>query len=46
MHERVGNDQDQLSGLIVVETDDLLGGGVGDKFMDAVSKLRTRFNCW
>ena len=44
MYERMGKAHEQLSGLTVVETDDLLGGGVGDKFMDAVNQLRARVN--
>ena len=37
-------DQEQLTGLIVIETDDLLGGGIGPKFADALQRLRKRFN--
>ena len=44
MYERMGSNKDELSGLIVVETDDLLGGGVGDKFLEAVAKLKNKFN--
>ena len=38
----------QLSGLLVVETDDLLGGGIGDKFHRAVDQLKRRlkFGKW
>ncbi len=32
-----------MSGLIVMETDDLLGGGIGDKFLQSVVELRKRF---
>ena len=39
MHDR----DDQLSGLIVMKTDDLLGGGIGDKFHKAVELLRQHF---
>ena len=28
-----------LSGLIVIETDELLGGGISDRFHDAIAKL-------
>ena len=37
-----GEDQ-HLCGLICIETDDLLGGGIGDKFHNAVKELKTRF---
>ena len=43
MYEKVGGVADQFSGLIVVETDDLLGGGIGDKFFEAVAALRSKF---
>ena len=34
---------DQFSGLICVETDDLLGGGIGPKFHAAVERLRKTY---
>ena len=34
----------KFSGLIVVETDDLLGGGNSDKFNKSVAELRKRYN--
>lgn len=44
MYEKMnGKDKPQLTGLIVVETDDLLGGGTGPKFHDAVEQLRKRY---
>ena len=38
----------QLTGLILVETDDLLGGGTGDKFFEALETLKRkyRFGTW
>ena len=38
-----GTKKMKLSGLIVIETDDLLGGGIGPKFLKAVERLRERF---
>ena len=39
MYEKMhGKEKPQLSGLIVVETDDLLGGGIGPKFHLAVEQ--------
>ena len=44
MYEKMaGKDKSQLTGLIVVETDDLLGGGTGPKFHDAVEQLKKRY---
>ena len=43
MYEDMGAGTEELSGLIVIETDDLLGGGVGDKFHKAVTELKKRF---
>ena len=34
----------KLSGLLVIETDDLLGGGITREYHDAKAKLRKRFN--
>jgi hypothetical protein len=34
---------DKLCGLIVIETDDLLGGGITDSFHEAVKELRRHF---
>ena len=34
---------DQLNGFVVIETDDLLGGGIGEKFHAAIEILRERF---
>lgn len=45
MYANIGGKEDQFSGLIVVETDDVLGGGIGDKYLHAVSELRHRFKC-
>ena len=43
MYETINGVKDALSGL-VVETDDLLGGGIGQLFQDAMKKLREKFN--
>ena len=32
-----------LTGLIVIETDDLLGGGIGAKWTNAIAQLRNTF---
>ena len=44
MYETINGVKDSLSGLIVIETDDLLGGGIGPLFQDAMDKLRKKFN--
>ena len=44
VYEDVGDQKEQLTGVIVIETDDLLGGGVGDQFHNAATELRRRFN--
>jgi len=36
--------KNQLSGLVLVETDDLLGGGTGDQFSEAIATLRRKYN--
>jgi len=43
-YEPLGKSQVDLSGLICVETDDLLGGGIGPKFHAAVEQLRKEYN--
>jgi len=43
MYETIDGTPDRLSGVIVVETDDLLGGGIGDQYHGAVEELRRRF---
>jgi len=43
MYEEVGGKPEQFSGLIVIETDDVLGGGIGSKFHNATDQLRRRF---
>ena len=43
MYETLGGKENQFSGLVLVETDDLLGGGIGDKYLDAVAELRRHF---
>ena len=43
MYERHKGQENQLTGLICVETDDLLGGGCGPKFHEAVEALRKRY---
>ena len=42
-YEDLGNKKQELSGLIVVETDDLLGGGIGLGFQKAVDHIRRKF---
>ena len=44
MYETINGVKDALSGMIVIETDDLLGGGIGPLFQDAMDKLRKKFN--
>ena len=49
MYEKMhGQTKLQLAGLIIVETDDLLGGGrdrrLAPKFHDAVDQLKKRYN--
>jgi len=34
----------KFTGLIIVETDDLLGGGIGDHFHKSVAELRKKYN--
>ena len=34
---------EDVSGLVVVEKDDMLVGGIGDKVCDAISRLRKLF---
>jgi hypothetical protein len=36
--------ENQLSGLVLVETDDLLGGGIGGQFFEAIKTLRRKYN--
>eukprot|EP00973_Karenia_brevis_P035741 4931691-Karenia_brevis.AAC.1 len=43
MYETLNGKSDQFSGLIFVETDDLLGGGVGSKYEAAVEALRKTY---
>ena len=43
MYEDVGDKKDQFTGLLIMETDDILCGGVGNRFHEAVTKLRKRF---
>ena len=43
MYEKIHGKEEQLSGLIVVETDDLLGGGIGPRFQNAVAQLKKRY---
>jgi hypothetical protein len=46
MYEKIGKVEKQFSGLICVETDDLLGGGMANapKFHQAVEALRKEYN--
>ena len=44
-YEMLSGKPDQFRGLICVETDDLLGGGIGPKFQAAVDKLRSMYSC-
>ena len=43
MCEVVDGRSEQFSGLIVIETDDVFGGGIGSKFHEATDQLRRRF---
>ena len=38
----------RLSGLIIIETDDLLGGGIGPKFQHAIEEMQKifKFGAW
>ena len=42
-YEHLGGNPECFAGLVVVETDDLLIGGIGDKFHAAVKQLREKF---
>ena len=44
MYEKLQGKPEQFSGLVCVETDDLLGGGVGPKFQKAIAALRKTYN--
>ena len=44
MYEKIGKELKQFSGLVCVETDDLLGGGIGPKFQTAIETLRKEYN--
>ena len=44
MYENLGGKEMQFSGLIVLETDDFFGGGIGDQYHHAISELRKRYN--
>ena len=48
MYEAMNARADQFSGVIGVETDDLLGGGVGPKYEAAIDALRKiyKFGRW
>ena len=43
MYEKMHGQQFDLCGVIIIETDDLLGAGIGQKFKDAIERLRERF---
>ena len=43
MCEKYQGEDNRLTGIICVETDDLLGGGCGPKFHDAMEALRKRY---
>ena len=43
MYEKLAGKDNQLSGIICVETDDLLGGGRGPKVHEAVEHLRKKY---
>ena len=43
MYEILGRKENQRSGPVFVETDDPLGGEIGDKYLDAVAELRRQF---
>ena len=38
-YETINEQPECLSGLVVIETDDLLGGGIGDEFHAAIKQL-------
>ena len=44
MYETLGGKPMQFSGLVVMETDDFLCGGIGDKYYEAISVLRSKYN--
>ena len=44
MYESMGGKEMQFSVLIVLETDDFFGGGIGDQYRHAVGDLRKRYN--
>ena len=44
MYETHNGEIDALTGMICVETDDLMGGGVGECWFNAISQLRKRYN--
>ena len=43
MYETIGGKPKTLSGLVVIETDDLLFGGVGPKYLKGIEALRKSF---
>ena len=43
MYEELEGVPNKLSGLVVIATDDLLGGGIGPKFEAAVATLRKTY---
>ena len=43
MYSDENSDSEQLVGAICIETDDLLGGGIGHKFDTAMCELRKIF---
>ena len=44
MYEEIDSKPNQFSGLICVETDDLLGGGIGPKYQAAIEVLKKEYN--
>ena len=44
MYETLHGKENQFSGLVCVDTDDLLGGGIGPKYQAAIAALRKAYN--
>ena len=44
MYETLNGLENQISGLIVIEMDDFLMGGIGDQFHEAIAQLRKRYH--
>ena len=44
MYDQTSKGKDILIGVISIETDDLLGGGIGPKWIAAIETLRSEFD--